>query len=120
MSTVTKTPRSLAGDIGRMQRESAMVMATVTSLADDELSKPTKCAGWTRAHLIAHLARDADAMTNLATWAVTGRENPAYESPERREADIEAAAKLSAVELADALEQATARLLEAFQTLKDG
>jgi len=38
-----------------MQREAAMVMATVTSLADDELSKPTKCEGWTRAHVIAHL-----------------------------------------------------------------
>jgi hypothetical protein len=34
-----------------MQRESAMVMATVASLGDDELSKPTKCEGWTRAHL---------------------------------------------------------------------
>jgi maleylpyruvate isomerase len=56
MHPVTKTPQSLAGDIGRMQRESAMVMATVASLADDELSKPTKCEGWTRAHLIAHLA----------------------------------------------------------------
>jgi hypothetical protein len=85
MHTVTKTPQSLAGDIGRMQRESAMVMATVASLADDELSKPTKCEGWTRAHLIAHLARGADAMTNLATWAVTGQETPAYESREKRE-----------------------------------
>jgi maleylpyruvate isomerase len=66
MNIVTKSPQSLAGDIGRMQRESAMVMATVASLADDELSKPTKCEGWTRAHMIAH-PRGADAMTNLAT-----------------------------------------------------
>src|SRR6478736_708204 len=90
MNTATKNPQSLAGDIGRMQRESAMVMATVASLADDELSKPTKCEGWTRAHLIAHLARDADAMANLATWAVTGQETPAYASREQRDADIEA------------------------------
>ena len=120
MSNVIKTPQSLASDIGRMQRESAMVMATVASLADDELSKPTKCEGWTRAHVIAHLARGADAMTNLATWAVTGQETPAYESREKRDADIEAAAKLSATELAADLEQANARLLEAFQALKDG
>jgi maleylpyruvate isomerase len=97
-----------------------MVMATVASLADDELSKPTKCEGWTRAHMIAHLARGADAMTNLATWAVTGQETPAYDSREKRDTDIDAAAKRPAVELADALEHANARLLEAFQALKDG
>jgi maleylpyruvate isomerase len=73
-----------------MQREAAMVMATVASLADDELSKPTKCEGWTRAHVIAHLARGADAVTNLATWAVTGQETPAYASREKRDAEIEA------------------------------
>jgi maleylpyruvate isomerase len=120
MHSVTKTPQSLAGDIGRMQRESSMVMATVASLADDELGKPSKCEGWTRAHLIAHLARGADAMTNLATWAVTGEETPAYESREKRDADIEAGATLTAAELTGGLEQANARLLEAFQTLTDG
>jgi maleylpyruvate isomerase len=120
MHPVTKTPQSLAGDLGRMQRESAMVMATVASLADDELSKPTKCEGWTRAHLIGHLAHGADAMTNLATWALTGEETPAYESRAKRDADIAAAAMLTAAELTGALEQADARLLEAFQKLADG
>ena len=51
MNTVTKTAQSLAGDIGRMQRESAMVMATVASLTGDELGEATKCAGWTRARM---------------------------------------------------------------------
>ncbi|HEY5880472.1 MAG TPA: maleylpyruvate isomerase N-terminal domain-containing protein, partial [Nakamurella sp.] len=73
MNNVIKTPQSLAGDIGRLQRESGMAMGTVASLDDDEVSKPSKCDGWTRAHVITHLARGADAMTNLATWAVTGQ-----------------------------------------------
>lgn len=120
MTNVIKTPQSLAGDIGRMQRESDMVMATVSSLVDWELAKPSKCAGWTRAHVIAHMARGADAMTNLATWAVTGQKTPAYESREKRDADIEAGAKRSAAELTADLDQANARLLEAFQALKGG
>lgn len=120
MSNVVKTLQSLPGDIGRMQRESDMVMATVSSLADDELGKPSKCAGWTRAHVIAHLARGADAMANLATWAVTGQETPAYESREKRDADIDAAVGRSAAELAADLEQANARLLTAFRKLADG
>jgi maleylpyruvate isomerase len=59
-------------------------------------------------------------MTNLATWAVTGQETPAYASREQRDADIEAAARRTAAELASDLEQANARLLAAFRALKDG
>jgi len=120
MNNVVKTSASLASDIGRMRRESGMVMATVTSLDDDEIGKPTKCAGWTRAHVIAHLALDAEAMTNLATWAATGREHPDYASREERNADIEAAAGQSAAELACALERANDRLVAAFRALEDG
>ena len=115
-----KTAQSLASDIGRMQRESDMVMATVTSLADDELGRPTKCAGWTRAHVIAHLVHGADAFANLATWAVTGQETPAYASRAQRDADIAATAQRPAAELATALEQANARLLQALQALGSG
>ncbi len=117
---LSKNARSLTSDLNVLQRESGMAMATIASLTDDELAKPTHCAGWTRAHLIAHLALDADAVTNLVTWAVTGDETPAYESREKRDADIEACAKLSATGLAKTLEHADARLLEAFQTLRTG
>jgi maleylpyruvate isomerase len=118
--TLAKNARTLTSDINVLQRESGMAMATIASLTDDELARPTRCDGWTRAHLIAHLARDADAMTNLVTWAVTGKETPAYESREKRDADIEATAKLSAAQLTAALEKADARLLEALRTLKGG
>jgi len=118
--TLAKNARTLTSDINVLQRESGMAMATIASLTDVELTKPTRCEGWTRAHVIAHLALDADAMTNLVTWAVTGRETPAYESREKRDADIEATAKRSAADLATALEQANARLLEALRTLKGG
>jgi maleylpyruvate isomerase len=120
MDTMIKTPQSLASDIGRMQRESGMMMATVASLAEDELRKPSKCGGWTRAHVITHLARGADALANLATWAVTGQETAAYKSREDRDVDIEAGAKRAAAELVADLEQANARLLGAFWALKDG
>jgi maleylpyruvate isomerase len=117
---MTKTAQSLASDIGRMQRESNMVMATVASLTDDEIGLPSKCAGWSRAHVIAHLAHGADGMANLATWAVTGRETPAYASREQRDADIVATATRPAAELTAALERANARLLEAFRALRGG
>jgi maleylpyruvate isomerase len=117
---MTKTIRSLTSDLGAMQRESGMAMATIASLTDEELAKPTRCQGWTRAHVIAHLALDADALVNLATWAVTGQEKPDYESLEKRNTAIDTAAAQSAAELTTALGQANARMLEAFQALKNG
>lgn len=50
---------------------------------------PSLLPGWNRAHLITHLARHADAMVNLLTWAKTGVEHPAYTSKADRDADIE-------------------------------
>ena len=48
--------------------------------------------GWSRAHLLTHVARNADAMINLLTWARTGVPTPGYASDEQRLADIEAGA----------------------------
>ncbi|WP_285639300.1 maleylpyruvate isomerase family mycothiol-dependent enzyme [Lentzea sp. NBRC 102530] len=45
--------------------------------------------GWTRGHVITHLARNADALVNLLTWARTGVEHQAYASRADRDADIE-------------------------------
>ncbi|WP_112272519.1 maleylpyruvate isomerase family mycothiol-dependent enzyme [Lentzea terrae] len=49
--------------------------------------------GWTRGHVITHLARNADALVNLLTWARTGVEHQAYTSRTDRDADIEEGAR---------------------------
>jgi maleylpyruvate isomerase len=68
-------------------------------LADSDLREPSLLPGWTRAHVLAHLARSADAMRNLLAWARSGQECPAYASQQAREADIAHGAGLSAKEL---------------------
>jgi len=50
---------------------------------------PSLLPGWNRAHVITHLARNADGLVNLLTWAKTGVEHPAYTSRADRDADIE-------------------------------
>ena len=42
--------------------------------------------------MLTHVARNADAMINLLTWARTGVRTPAYASDEQRLADVEAGA----------------------------
>ena len=45
--------------------------------------------GWSRRHVITHLARNADGLVNLLNWARTGIEHPMYASASDRDADIE-------------------------------
>lgn len=72
-------------------------------IPEPELRAPSLLPGWTRAHVLAHVARSADAMRNLLIGARTGQDRPAYASAEAREADIERGAGLTAKELTDDL-----------------
>lgn len=71
--------------------EGTVIFDRALAAADDDLlTCPTELAGWTGRHLLAHVAANADALRNLATWARTGTETPMYASPGQRDADIEA------------------------------
>jgi maleylpyruvate isomerase len=89
------------------------------AIADAELEHPSLLPGWTRKHVVAHLAANAEALGNLVHWARTGEERRMYTSPEQRNADIETGAQRSAKELrtwfaesAQVLADAIAKLTE--------
>jgi maleylpyruvate isomerase len=86
-------------------------------LVDEEFGEPSRLPGWTRAHVLGHLARNADAIGNLLTWARTGVETPMYASPEARDADIEKAAALEPHLLRADLLGAVARLASGMQAM---
>ena len=65
----------------------------VAALPDDTLRAPSALPGWSRAHVVAHVARNAEALTRLASWARTGVETPMYPSREARAAEIESSAQ---------------------------
>jgi maleylpyruvate isomerase len=69
------------------------------TIPEADLRAPSLLQGWTRAHVLAHLARNADAMRNLLTGARSGQDRPAYASAQAREADIERGAAISAKDL---------------------
>ena len=68
------------------------LLRTMEDLDPSVVSEPSRLPGWTVGHVLTHLARNADAYTNLLTWARTGLETPAYRSPEARAEGIEAGA----------------------------
>ena len=75
------------------------LLASAATLSDDQVREPSLLPGWSRGHVLTHLARNGDGLANLLTWAETGVETPQYPSLEAREADIEAGAGRSADEL---------------------
>jgi maleylpyruvate isomerase len=86
-------------------------------LDDAALTEPTALPGWTRAHVVAHVAANADALVNLATWARTGVETPMYASPEQRESDIAQGALLPPARLREWFSESAARLAAALGAL---
>jgi maleylpyruvate isomerase len=109
----------LAETLPWMRAGTAVLFDTVDRLADDQLREPSRLPGWTRAHVVGHLARNAEALTRLATWARTGVETPMYASRERRNADIEASAQLPAQRLRAELVDTATALDSAFDQLDD-
>lgn len=88
--------------IAEVDRATDRLLATVANLDDAAVAAPSGLPDWSRGHVLTHLARNADGMTNLLEWARTGVVTPQYASPQRRDADIEAGAgRPLAVQLAD-------------------
>ncbi|WP_324273510.1 maleylpyruvate isomerase N-terminal domain-containing protein [Blastococcus brunescens] len=93
-----------------------VVGGLVERLTDDELAGGSALPGWSRAHVVAHLARNADALVNLLEWARTGVDTPMYPSRAVRDADIEATAARPAAELRADYVDACGRLARAIET----
>ena len=93
------------------------LLESAADLTDDDIHEPSLCSGWTRGHVLTHVARNADGLCNMLNTASTGQVTPMYESQEKREADIEAGAGRSAADIrADLLESAN-RFTAAFQAV---
>lgn len=100
--------------LARVRKATDRLLTTVSALDGTQLREPSLLPGWTRAHVLTHIARNADGMVNLLRWARTGTETPMYASREARAADIEAGAGRSAAVLAaDVRESAAAFAAEA-------
>jgi maleylpyruvate isomerase len=68
------------------------LLSDLDGLSDAEAAGPSLLPGWTRGHVLTHLARNAEGGTRLLGWARTGVPSYEYESLEARAAAIEAGA----------------------------
>jgi maleylpyruvate isomerase len=86
--------------LDRLAAATDRLLATATVLSDAQAREPSLLPGWTRGHVLSHIARNADGMVNLLSWARTGTETPMYASAESGVADVEAGAGRPVADLA--------------------
>jgi maleylpyruvate isomerase len=79
-------------------------------LSDQQAREPSLLSGWSRGHLLTHVARNADSLRNLLVWARTGVETPQYGHSGERAEGIAAGAGRSSAELLADLEASAAAL----------
>ncbi|MER6679634.1 maleylpyruvate isomerase family mycothiol-dependent enzyme [Streptomyces olivaceoviridis] len=72
-----------AHDLACVREATDRLLNAVTAMDNASLAEPSRLPGWSRGHVLAHLARNADALVNV----LQGR--PMYASAEARDADIE-------------------------------
>ncbi|MEU9038542.1 maleylpyruvate isomerase family mycothiol-dependent enzyme [Streptomyces sp. NPDC048352] len=70
-------------DLASVREATDRLLTAVAKMDNASLSEESHLPGWTRGHILAHLARNADALVNV----FEGR--PMYESGAARDADIE-------------------------------
>jgi maleylpyruvate isomerase len=79
--------------------------ATAAALTDGQAREPSLLPVWSRGHVLTHIARNADGLRNLLTWARTGVVTPQYPDVAAREAGIAAGADRPAAALAEDVER---------------
>ncbi|CAM5356519.1 Maleylpyruvate isomerase family mycothiol-dependent enzyme OS=Streptomyces tendae OX=1932 GN=GUR47_12725 PE=4 SV=1 [Streptomyces tendae] len=72
-----------AHDLASVRDATERLLTAVGKLDNASVTKSSRLPGWSRGHVLAHLARNADALVNV----LEGR--PMYVSGEARDADIE-------------------------------
>jgi maleylpyruvate isomerase len=100
----------VAATLPWMREGTAHLLAVVDKLGDQDLRTRSALPGWSRAHIIGHLARNAEALARLAGWARTGVETPMYADREQRAAEIERSSALPADTLRTQLTDTAAAL----------
>lgn len=117
--TPTHAPDSLGimtsppHDAALVRQATDRLLASVAELRETDLGAPSLLPEWTRGHVLAHLARNADALANV----LAGR--PMYPDDRARDAAIERdAARAPAAHVED-LRTSSARLDAAFAALPE-
>ncbi|MGW4107598.1 maleylpyruvate isomerase N-terminal domain-containing protein [Streptomyces sp. NPDC004976] len=116
---MTEATRTFADARAWARTGTELMLDAVAGLDEAAFSAPSLLPDWTRKHLVAHVAANADALVNLVHWAATGEETPMYASAGERAAGIAKGPALPADELRSWLSASAQRLAAGLDGLTD-
>ena len=96
-----------------LHEASQRLVRTVDDLPDDGYAAPSLLPGWSRAHVVAHLALNAEGLTTALRGITEGEPTPVYASSDARDADIGELAGADPATLRARLLGATKELMDA-------
>ena len=120
-STASQAPADTAEQVETLR--SLMITATqrllgdTIAVTDEQWRSDSRLPGWSRGHVASHLARQADALTRVISGARSGADVPMYSAPDQREAEIEAGAHRSGLDLQIDLDTSAGALSEIFESV---
>lgn len=107
------------GDLTGLHVSAVALNRTVDALSSDDLAEASLLPGWTRAHVVAHLALNGHAMARVLDHVGRGEPVAMYESDEQRDADINEFAAADPADLRDSLLAATTAISDAVAGVED-
>jgi len=98
----------------------AQLLATASRLTDADARGASRLPGWTRAHVLTHVARSADGDRSTVEGAIRGEVADKYpHGLDGRERDIEAGARRDAATLLDDVDTSQRALVAAWAAMPD-
>jgi maleylpyruvate isomerase len=95
------------------------LVRTVDGLDDGALAEPSGLPDWTRAHVVAHLALNAEGMAGVLEGRIQGEPTTMYASDQARSDDIEELANARRTELRNRFMAGTTLMAQAVERLPD-
>lgn len=106
-----------AEELETLHHSDQRLLRTVDSLSGEQWREPSLLPGWSRAHVVAHLALNAEGFAGALEGLKTGEQVAIYPSQEARTAGIHELAQEETADIRERLFAATQRLREIFEQL---
>ena len=74
--TAPHTDQSYTALLDEVAASQRALESTLETLTDQQAREPSRLPGWSRGHVVTHLARNADALNRFAVGVITGEPAP--------------------------------------------
>ncbi len=95
------------------------LLATVESMPDESFREPSVLPDWSRAHVVAHLALNAEGLAGALSGLSDGHARPMYASNERRDAAVDELAEAEPASIGDRLRTGALAFADAVRRMPD-